>query len=366
MIICNTMERLNSKTNNEYHVIGLMSGTSLDGVDLAACVFTRHENDWSYQIEQAETIAYPEEWLSLLPTLMKADAYTFAKANSDLGYYFGRLIKAFTLKHKIKTDFVASHGHTVFHQPELGLTTQIGSGAAIAACCGLPVVCDFRSTDVACGGQGAPLVPVGDALLFSGFKFCLNLGGFSNVSYQADGQRIAYDICPVNTILNQLAKRLGLDYDRDGLLARTGNVDMLLLEKMNTLSYYDSKPPKSLGFEWTNTHIWPILNASYLSTADLLRTVVEHVAIQLARSLSDFEKGKILVTGGGAKNLFLIERLAAHSKHELIIPENKIIDYKEALIFAFLGVLRVRGEVNCLSSVTGASKDSVGGAIYLP
>jgi anhydro-N-acetylmuramic acid kinase len=360
------MEGLNQDIRNEYRVIGLMSGTSLDGVDLAYCVFTKNDAHWSYQIEQAVTLPYPEEWLLLLPSLMKADAYTFAKANSDLGYYFGRLIKAFALTYKLKVDFVASHGHTIFHQPDLCLTTQIGSGAAMAATCGLPVLCDFRSTDVALGGQGAPLVPVGDALLFAGFEFCLNLGGFSNVSYQVNGQRIAYDICPVNTILNQLAKRVGLDYDRDGLIAMTGRVDSALLEKLNGLAYYELMPPKSLGFEWTNSTIWPIINDTKLPVADLLRTVVEHVAIQLAHSLSDFEKGKILVTGGGANNLFLIERFAAHSKHKLIIPENKIIDYKEALIFAFLGVLRIRGEVNCLCSVTGATRDSVGGAIYLP
>lgn len=360
------MDGINQDIKNAYRVIGLMSGTSLDGVDLAYCVFTKHDNHWSYQIEHSVTIPYPEEWISLLPSLMKADAYTFVKANSDLGYYFGRLIKAFTFAHKLTVDFVASHGHTIFHQPELGLTTQIGSGAAMAATCDLPVVCDFRSTDVSLGGQGAPLVPVGDALLFSGFEFCLNLGGFSNVSYHANGKRIAYDICPVNTILNQLAKRVELEYDRDGLMARSGSVDSVLLEKLNAQAYYELLPPKSLGFEWTNSYIWPIINETRLSVPDLLRTVVEHVAIQLAHSMSDFEKGKILVTGGGAKNVFLIERFAALSKHELIIPENKIIDYKEALIFAFLGVLRVRGEANCLSSVTGATRDSVGGAIYLP
>jgi len=356
---------LKQDNRNVYRVIGLMSGTSLDGIDLALCVFTLKENCWSYQIDVAETFPYPEEWLSLLPSLMQSDAFTYAKANSDLGYYFGRLIKDFILSHNIEADYVASHGHTVFHQPGIGLTTQIGSGAAIAATCGLPVVCDFRSIDIALGGQGAPLVPVGDALLFSDYEFCLNLGGFSNVSYDAGGQRIAYDVCPVNTILNQLVKRVGMEYDRDGQMARSG-VDLFLLEKLNALTYYDLKPPKSLGFEWSNEYVWPLINATVLSVPDLLRTVIEHVAFQLSRSLVDFERGKILVTGGGAKNKFLIERFAAHSKHKLIVPSDLMIDYKEALIFAFLGVLRVRGESNCLSSVTGASRDSVGGAIYLP
>jgi anhydro-N-acetylmuramic acid kinase len=296
---------------------------------------------------------------------MQADAYTYAKANSDLSYYFGRVIKVFIQSHNIEADFVASHGHTVFHQPGIGLTTQIGSGAAIAVTCGLPVICDFRSTDVGLGGQGAPLVPIGDALLFSDFAFCLNLGGFSNVSYSVGSKRIAYDVCPVNTILNKLALRVGLDFDRDGLLARSGKVDQVLLDKLNDLTYYNLDPPKSLGFEWNDESVWPLINASLLPVQDLLRTVVEHIAIQLANSMSSLVKGKMLVTGGGAKNVFLIERFAAHSEHQLIVPSDLMIDYKEALIFAFLGVLRVRGEVNCLSSVTGASRDSIGGGIYL-
>lgn len=360
------MGDLKKEKKNVYHVIGLMSGTSLDGVDLASCVFTLKDNSWSYRINFAETFPYPDEWLSLLPSLMKADAYIYAKANSDLGYYLGHLIKTFMLKHHLEADFVASHGHTVFHQPGIGLTTQIGSGAAMAAACGLPVVCDFRSTDVALGGQGAPLVPVGDALLFLDYAFCLNLGGFSNVSYDAKGQRIAFDVCPVNTILNQLAKRIGQEYDHDGLSARSGKVDLLLLGKMNALAYYNQKPPKSLGFEWCNEHIWSLIKDTDLSVPDLLRTVVEHIAFQLSRALEEFERGNILVTGGGTKNKFLMERFAVHSKHELIVPADLIIDYKEAMIFAFLGVLRIRGEVNCLSSVTGATRDSVGGAIYFP
>jgi len=360
------MVDLKQENGSVYRAIGLMSGTSLDGVDLASCIFTFKDNCWSYQIDIAETFPYPEEWLSCLPTLMNADAYTYAKANADLGYYLGRLIKTFMLKHDLETDFVASHGHTVFHQPCIGLTTQIGSGAAMAATCGFPVVCDFRSTDVSLGGQGAPLVPVGDALLFSDYAFCLNLGGFSNVSYDVKGQRIAYDVCPVNTILNQLAKRIGQEYDYGGLSARSGKVDSLLLDKLNALDYYDQKPPKSLGFEWCNEYIWPLIKETNLSVPDLLRTMVEHIAFQLSRALDEFERGTILVTGGGAKNKFLMERFEVLSKHELVVPADLIIDYKEALIFAFLGVLRVRGEVNCLSTVTGASRDSVGGAIYLP
>ncbi len=355
------------ENNTVYKVIGLMSGTSLDGVDLAYCIFTRSNHGaWRYSIEAAATYSYSESWIALLPTLLTTDAFTYASANVDLGKYFGQQISAFVKTYHVAPDFVASHGHTVFHQPGIGLTTQIGSGAAIAAECGLPVVCDFRSSDVAYHGQGAPLVPIGDRLLFEKYGFCLNLGGFSNVSYQDNDRTIAFDICPVNTILNRLSRLLGLEYDRDGAIARSGRVDAGLLEKLNALDYYKIQPPKSLGFEWSDVNILPLIEASGLTVPDLLSTYTEHVAVQIAAALASFKSSSLLITGGGTKNGYLIERLRAYTAHEITIPSQSIIDYKEALIFAFLGVLRMRGEANCLASVTGASKDVVGGAIYLP
>lgn len=350
----------------QYTVIGLMSGTSLDGVDLACCTFKKSVQGWSYSIEKAVTYPYPASWIALLPQLLKADAFTYARANVDLGKCFGQMISSFVKEYNLNPDFVASHGHTVFHQPEIGLTTQIGSGAAIAAECGLPVVCDFRSSDVAYHGQGAPLVPIGDRLLFKDYTFCLNLGGFSNVSYQTDARTTAFDVCPVNTILNRFARLLGFEYDKDGAIARSGRVDVNLLADLNNLDYYKQSPPKSLGFEWSDVNILPLIERSSLSVPDLLCTFAEHVVVQIARALASFSPATLLITGGGAKNAYLIERLRAYTHHTITIPSPTIIDYKEALIFAFLGVLRLRGEANCLSSVTGATKDVIGGAIYLP
>ena len=343
-----------------------MSGTSLDGVDLAYCTFSKTVHGWSYFIEKAATYPYPASWIALLPTLLKADAFTYTRANVDLGMYFGHLISSFVKEYNLIPDFVASHGHTVFHQPAIGLTTQIGSGAAIAAECGLPVVCDFRSSDVAYHGQGAPLVPIGDRLLFKDYRFCLNLGGFSNVSYQDNDQTIAFDVCPVNTILNRFARMQGFDYDKGGAIARSGKIDAKLLADLNDLEYYKQEPPKSLGFEWSDEHVLPLIKDSSISVPDLLCTFVEHVAVQISLALGSFPPATLLITGGGAKNTYLIERLRAYTRHTITIPSPTIIDYKEALIFAFLGVLRMRGEANCLSSVTGATKDAIGGAVYLP
>lgn len=361
------MNNLNLVKNDlQYNVVGLMSGTSLDGVDLAYCTFTKSIHGWDYSIEKAATYPYPESWIALLPTLLKADAFTYARANVDLGKYFGQLISTFVREYNLTPDFVASHGHTVFHQPEIGLTTQIGSGAVIAAECGLPVVCDFRSSDVAYHGQGAPLVPIGDQLLFKDYGFCLNLGGFSNISYQANGQTVAFDVCPVNTILNRFARMLGFEYDKDGAISRSGRVDVSLLESLNNLDYYKQSPPKSLGFEWSDINILPLVSETGLLVPDLLCTYTEHVVVQIAAALASFPSSTLLITGGGARNTYLIDRLRIHTHHAITIPSPTLIDYKEALIFAFLGVLRVRGKANCLSSVTGATKDAIGGAIYLP
>jgi anhydro-N-acetylmuramic acid kinase len=246
------------------------------------------------------------------------------------------------------------------------MTLQIGSGAAIAAETGLPVVCDFRTTDVAKGGQGAPLVPAGDQLLFGSYFYCLNLGGFANISFQRDDKRIAGDICPVNFVLNSLANRLGHPCDPGGSLARSGTPDPNLFNELNALAFYHLQPPKSLGREWVEKNITPLLNTSGLSVHDLLRTYTEHTAFQISRMLDQDPGHTMIVTGGGAYNTFLIERIQASANNPVVIPDDPIIQYKEALIFAFLGVLRLRSHVNCLHSATGASEDSCGGAVYLP
>ncbi len=366
----------------KYNVIGLMSGTSLDGLDIAFCRFTVDNSVWTYEIVCAQTIAYPENWKQTILSLETTDALTFQKAHIDYGHYLGGLVSDFIIRHSIKADFVASHGHTIFHQPDKKLTVQIGAGSAIASKCNLPVVCDFRTLDVALGGQGAPLVPIGDKLLFAEYDFCLNLGGFANVSYDLPspsgegpglpaGQagvrpRIAYDISPVNIVMNAIAEKNGKAFDENGDMAREGMLSGYLLNEFNQLGFYKMimDSPKSLGKEWVIKNINPLIEQYEISDADLLRTFCEHIAFQIGKSLKSKPKGKILVTGGGAYNQFLMECIKQHTEHEIIIPDNKTIEYKEALIFAFLGVLRMRNEVNCLKSVTGATRDSCGGAVY--
>ena len=329
--------------------------------------YKKEKNKWTYKIIAAETIRYSKQWKERLASLNETSAYQLALTHIEFGHYAGKEVKNFIRKNKIKADHVASHGHTVFHQPQKKLTLQIGSGAAIAAACGLPVICDFRSTDVAYGGQGAPLVPVGDKLLFPEYTHCLNLGGFANISFEHKGKRIAFDVCPVNIVMNELCKQLGKEFDDRGKIASAGNVNERLLKDLNELPYYrgSNLQPKSLGKEWVLSSVFPLIKKYGLPVKDSLRTFYEHVAIQITKSIGK-GRGKVLASGGGTHNTFLIATIQKYLHQELIIPDKLTIDFKEALIFAFLGVLRIREENNSLSSVTGARKDSSGGCIYLP
>jgi len=367
-----------------YHIIGLMSGTSLDGLDIAFCRFELKEGRWAYQILEAETISYSGSWQTRLRELDSQAAGELALADAELGHLMGSMVSSFIDRHGISPLFIASHGQTIFHQPGRRLTTQIGKGAAIAAETGLPVVCDFRSLDVAFGGQGAPLVPIGDRLLFLDYDYCLNLGGFANISYEQENHRIAYDICPANLVLNDLSGEAGKPFDEDGEMARQGSLLQGLLESINNLPFYHQPPPRSLGKEWVDEHIWPLFN-EFLShesrgmrhkgthiayrtsrIADLLNTFTEHIALQVARNSGSDRANKLLITGGGALNTYLVERIRYHSEPQIVLPDLQTIQFKEALIFAFLGLLRWRGETNTLASVTGARRDTIGGAIYLP
>jgi anhydro-N-acetylmuramic acid kinase len=275
-------------------------------------------------------------------------------------------VRQFIEKNQIEATLIASHGHTVFHHPEKGLTVQIGHGAMLAKAAGLPVVNDFRILDIAYGGQGAPLVPAGDKLLFSDYRYCMNLGGFANISFDLNDRRIAFDICPVNIVLNELASRKGKPYDDRGAFARAGKLDLHLFDELNDLPYYKLLPPKSLGREWVEAFIFPLFEKHKLTVEDLLHTYSEHIAYQINKAASGIAAEKILVTGGGAYNQFLIERIAYFTHHQLIIPHTDIIEYKEALIFAFLGLLRKLGKKNILGSATGASKNLCSGSIHLP
>ncbi len=351
----------------KYRVIGLMSGTSLDGLDIAFCEFSEKKGQWKYRIVHATTFNYPTEWKKRLSDAMTADALTLAELDKDLGLLIGEALKIFIKEVNQSPDFIASHGHTVFHNPASFYTTQIGNGECIAARLGIPVINDFRSIDVAKGGQGAPLVPIGDKLLFSGYDFCLNLGGIANISFDnAELRRVAFDIAPCNMALNYLAAKQNLEFDDGGEVAASGEINLELLEKLNGLEYYWQTGNKSLGREWFEKHFLPLLQESVISNRDKMATVTEHIALQIAKVTAKKPRKNMLITGGGAYNTYLVERIRESVSEEVIIPGKQLIDFKEALIFAFLGVLRTREEINILSSVTGAKSDSCAGKIILP
>jgi anhydro-N-acetylmuramic acid kinase len=347
-------------------VIGVMSGTSLDGVDLAYVEFTEENSQFEFSLEASETIPYTAEWMKKLKESMSLNAESFCKLNVDYGHFLGKLVNDFIKKNNLSVDLIASHGHTIFHQPQNKFTVQIGDGASIHAETRLPVVNDFRSLDVALEGQGAPLVPIGDQLLFSEYSYCLNLGGIANISYQDKNQaRKAFDICPVNMILNSLSEEVGLTYDKDGQLAEKGNLIDQLFNQLNRLEYYKLSSPKSLGYEWFVKMFQPLVKSSPISVEDKLNTVCHHIAFQIGTTISSDDKNsKILVTGGGAKNLFLVSLLRKYCTSEIVIPDEKIIDFKEAMIFALLGYLRIHSKTNVLSSVTGAKNNSISGALH--
>lgn len=348
-----------------YEVIGIMSGTSLDGLDIAFCRFETEHGKWKYSLAEAETIAYPPEWLNLLRNLPQADALSVSLVHHAYGKWIGEMCRSFIEKHQLQPGLVASHGHTIFHLPHEGMTLQIGSGAAIAAESGITTVCDFRSLDVALHGQGAPLVPIGDRLLFGEYDACVNIGGFANISAETDGRRLACDICPANILLNGVASLLGQRFDESGNIARQGTPDPLLLHQLNQLPYYSQAAPKSLGREWVEKWIQPLIDQCPLHPTDILSTLTEHIAFQISSALPDRKDSTALFTGGGVHNLFLMERIASLAVCRIVVPDRKTIDFKEALIFALLGVLRIRGENNCLAEVTGADHDNCGGAVYL-
>jgi len=332
---------------------------------LAHIQFSKKQGKWDFQINESETISYSPSWINILKSAVNYSEAALQKLNQDYTQLLATIISDFIKKHEIKNlDAVCSHGHTILHQPQNGLTLQIGNLPEIANLIHQTVVCDFRVQDVALGGQGAPLVPIGDRILFSEYDYCMNLGGFSNVSFEEEQKRIAFDISPVNTVLNYYANQLGMDYDDRGQLSRTGNNNESLLNELNALDYYQKEHPKSLGFEFVKDIILPIIEKYPITIKDKLRTFTEHVAIQTAKALPT-KKGSLFITGGGAYNTFLIERIQFHLPEiEIIIPANKILEFKEALIFALLGVLKLRNEINVLSSVTGAKKDHSSGSIY--
>lgn len=345
-------------------ILGLMSGTSLDGLDIAACKFWKGVDGWKFDILKAETFDYTLSETDMLKNAYYLSGLDLISLHHQYGNLLGEKVKQFCEVNNIQPDYIASHGHTIFHQPHKRLTFQLGHGSNIAANSGIKTICDFRTSDVAYGGQGAPLVPIGDELLFSEYDYCLNLGGISNISFNEMGVRKAFDIGICNMALNNLAEDINLKFDKDGLVAQTGNVDELLLEQLMNSANSNHINKQSLGYEWYVSHLQPIINHSNATIANKMRTFCEFIAIQIAQEIK--KEGKILVTGGGAKNKFLQKCIQNKVTAQIVIPNQTLIDFKEALIFAFLGLLRVKEQPNCLSNVTGAIKDNIGGCIYLP
>ena len=353
------------KNQTDFYVIGVMSGTSLDGIDLCYAHF-QYESTWKFHIIDSQTVDYSEQWQDRLRTAIKLNPVKLAQLNNDYTKFLSTVISCFIKKNpEAPIDAICSHGHTVFHEPNLGKTLQIGNLPILATYLNQIVVCDFRTQDVSFGGQGAPLVPIGDAMLFPNYDYCINLGGFANISFDKDSKRIAFDVCPVNIVLNHYVKALGLPYDSEGYISTKGTICVPLLDHLNALEFYASPPPKSLGLEWVQEYVIPLIDTYSLEVSGVLRTVVEHCAIQISSLLTVNNLRKGLYTGGGVYNSFLMERISSLSSQETTAVDPTIIEFKEALIFGFLGVLRLKELPNCLHSVTGASHDHSSGRVYL-
>ncbi len=366
-----------TRGSRKYQVLGLMSGSSLDGLDLAFCeIQVEYKPDFAVthsEILAAATVPFSEQWQVRLKNLPEQNALTFAKTNTYFAHYAADLVKDFCIKNKVKPDFIAAHGHTIFHQPENFLTVQIGDGAALAAKTGYPVVCDFRTHDVALHGEGTPLAPAADRWLYPGYDFYLNLGGIANISCKVEDKFIAFDTAPANQVFNALANLTGAEYDANGTLAAAGQVAADLLNVVHALPYFSANYPKSLDNTWIRNQVLPLYFSAQISLNDKIRTAVEQTAAQTAveiKRVIDREnlpqkKRRMLVTGGGALNGFLVKRLRELCENtEIVLPSHLIINFKEAALMALLGVLRVENQPNCYASVTGSKYDSIGGAIY--
>jgi anhydro-N-acetylmuramic acid kinase len=374
---------LTSIAKNTYQVIGLMSGSSLDGLDVAYC---RLDTAWeagvfrvkNWELLQADTLPFSTEWQQRLRSLPSATAFEFCEANAAFGHYLGQMVNQFLEDKKLTAsaiDLIASHGHTIFHEPKRGFTTQIGDGAALATATGCRVICDFRTADVALGGQGAPLAPMADKLLFPGHDFYLNLGGIANITCHVEGTSriVAFDVCGANQALNALAQLAGQHFDRDGQMAASGQLDLVLFEAINSQTFFAEQYPKSLSNQWVQQHLTQICLRAASPIADRLHTVCQHVALQLEQSIAQVlekegfakERYSLLATGGGAFNGYLMRCIQERLPNvTVVIPNENVVKFKEALLMALLGVMRLEAAPNCIASVTGAKGDALGGGVF--
>ncbi len=347
--------------NQSTTVLGVMSGTSLDGLDLALCNFKIINNKIKYTLIASQTINYEPVWKERLTNVFNATAEQYFKLNELYGKFIGNCVTGFLIKNKQTANYIASHGHTVFHRPDLGFTTQIGCGATIAATTKITTICDFRSLDVAFNGQGAPLVPIGDKHLFAEYEACLNIGGIANITYTNNNYTNAFDICIANMALNYLCEQIGKPYDDEGDIAKLGCINTNLLQQLIAINTHQ----KSIGRELFENQFLSSLNSVQLSIPDKLATCVAYTATKIGVFLNENNITTVLVTGGGAYNSFLIAQLQRQFTGKIIIPNDETIQFKEAIIFAYLGYLRINTQVNTLSSVTKATQNSCGGCVYL-
>jgi anhydro-N-acetylmuramic acid kinase len=357
-----------------YRAIGLMSGSSLDGLDIVFVELLENRGEWNFEILAADCYPYSLDWQEKLKSAIHLSAKDYQLLHTEYGQYTGREVNRFIEENSLhyKVGLIASHGHTTFHLPAQKMTAQLGDGAAIAAVTGLPVVSDLRALDVAFGGQGAPIVPIGERLLLKEYSMFLNVGGIANISFNLGDHYIAYDVCPANRVLNMLVSKLGKEFDEGGAIAASGTLDPALLQQLNELEYYRQAYPKSLANSFGTDEVYPMIEAKGLPVEDALRTYTEHIAVQIARAIeqqgANISQGKLLVTGGGAFHTFLIQRLqelGSQFSVEVVVPDSKLVQYKEALVMALIGVLRWRQEYNVMASVTGADRDSIGGAVWI-
>ena len=351
------------------HIIGLMSGTSKDGLDIAYVSFTNNTGVYSFELQQAETISYPLEILNSLNEIETLTARKIFHLDKIIGAFYASAVNNFMQKFNINPkdiEAIASHGQTIFHQPNLGFTTQIGCGSTLAYHTGIKVINDFRTKDILAGGQGAPLVPLGDELLFLDCaEAFLNIGGFTNISYKNKDQNIAFDICPGNIPINLYANKYDMEFDEGGEISRSGELNQNLLNLLNKLEFYSIYGAKSLGTEWLNAEFLPLLD-DYSVASSVMRTVVEHEAFQIAKVLNEAGIKSVYITGGGAKNHFLIERIASQYTGEIRIPKEEIIDFKEAIIFGFLGFRYLENNATNCPNATGANREVVSGVLHIP
>jgi anhydro-N-acetylmuramic acid kinase len=357
--------------------MGLMSGSSLDGLDIAFAEFQEVSGKWSYEIKAVACYPYEEHWITQLKNATSLKALDYQLLHTAYGHYIGTLVNQFIEDHHLhhQVQLISSHGHTTFHVPSKRMTAQLGDGAAIAATTGVNVVSDLRAMDLARGGHGAPIVPIGEKFLLGDYPYFLNLGGIANISFNNPDEYIAFDICPANRVLNMLSAENKKGFDEGGEIASGGKVDEKLLSLLNDLEYYRLPYPKSLSNDFGTDVVYTLIHNKKIPAADGLRTYVEHIVIQIKNSIELLknekqisEPAKLLVTGGGAHNHFLMSRISRVLEQlniEVVVPAKELIDFKEAIIMALIGILRWREENNVLASVTGASADSISGAVWI-